>query len=143
MINPFSSHLGFLLRAAAKNRSRSLTRQLAPLGVSVTEASIVAIIERNPGVSQVEICRMLGMQRANMAPMVHSLTREGWIGIIKKDKRSQGLELTDKGRELAAASRAAFYDHEHGLAMAIPIEMRPFVVPILIALGDFEDGGAI
>jgi len=139
MINPLSSHLGFLLRVAAKTRSRNLTRQLVPFGVSVTEAAIVAVIDRNPGVSQVEICRMLGMQRANMAPIVHSLTRDGWIEIVMRDKRSQRLELTDKGKGLAAPIKTAFDDDERGLLKAIPLEMRSYVIPILVALANSED----
>ena len=69
-----------------------------------------------------------------MAPFVARLYRRGLIERRRVDGRSQALALTAAGRSLLAESRAVVDAYERALLRRVPRELRPMVVPILMAL---------
>lgn len=139
MNNPLADHPGFLLRGAARYWTTLLSRRLLPLNLSVTEASILMVIHHNPGISQVAIGRFLNVQRANMAPLVHSLLQHGWIHAFKVDGRTQGLGVTDEGKRLVGHIETVFGDHRRDILSAVPEDMRAFVIPLLSAMVTHEE----
>ncbi|HWU03622.1 MAG TPA: MarR family transcriptional regulator [Novosphingobium sp.] len=139
MDNPFEDYPGYLLRRAAGAKLAHLSRRLEPLGVLVTEASVIVMIAHNPGVSQAECGRLLAVQRTNMNPIVRRMIERGWIAVHKGRGRAQGLSMTPVGQELAAAIETVFVDHENWIMAAVPDALRPHVMPILRALRLAED----
>lgn len=99
-----------------------LVRDLEACGLKPVEASVLLLIDANPGVTQSEIGRVLGIQRANMAPMVASFDGRGLLRRKRLDGRSHGLEITSEGRVMAAKARAAMHAHDAMLLAAIPPE---------------------
>jgi DNA-binding MarR family transcriptional regulator len=140
-LHPFDAYPGYLLRRAARMRLSRLTMQLTPLALTVTQASILVMIGHNPGVSQVECGRRLGVQRANMNPMVRRMVDAGWIGIGKGQGRAQELTLTQGGQDLAQRVEAAFEEHEAWILSSVPDHLRAAVMPILRALCGIPDAG--
>jgi DNA-binding MarR family transcriptional regulator len=134
MENPLSSQIGFLLRNAAKEMSRNLASQLAPLGLSSSEAAVMVLILHNRGVIQSQLCKALGVKRANMAPLVQRLTRLGWIEGFRNDGRSLQLQLTETGMQLAKQAEVLLNRREDTLVAAVPADMGAYVFPILTAL---------
>ena len=138
MKNPFSHQCEFLLHVACREWSRSLARLLAPLNISASEARIMVLIMHNRGVIQSQLCKLLGAQPANMAPMVGRLTRQGWVDAFKRDGRSLQLQLTLEGQQLAVQVEALFSIHEGAIIHALPDELQEHVLPILTALSHPE-----
>jgi DNA-binding MarR family transcriptional regulator len=126
--NPLDSLLGYQLRRASAVMLADLAESLGDLGLRTTEASVILVIEANPGIIQSEVGKMLGIQRANMAPLAAHLTEQGWILRSRPDGRSQGLRLSEAGLDLAGKVRARISTHEARFACDLsPIEREELV----------------
>lgn len=143
MDNPLHEFPGYLLRRAAAARMAELSQRLAPLRLTVSEASVVAVIADNPGLSQTEVGRMLAIQRANMNPMVRRLSERGIVLMRQGNGRALGLTLSKEGRVVADAIVATFLDHEAGMMARVPEDLRPMVAPVLMALWAPRAGEAV
>lgn len=110
--NPLESLHGYQLRRASNAIMADLARGLEPLGLRPTEASILLLIDANPGITQSEIGRLLGIKRANMVPLSAALERRGLIRREQMDGRSHGLLTTAEGAATCDAARRIIEDHE-------------------------------
>ncbi|CAN5277372.1 hypothetical protein BH10PSE1_BH10PSE1_05310 [soil metagenome] len=79
-----------------------LAERLEALSLTTISLSVLLMIEANPGVTQSELARELGIKRANMAPLAAQFAERGLIDRQATDGRSHGLHLTLNGRSLAA-----------------------------------------
>lgn len=110
--NTVALSLGYQLRRAANAMIADLSRRLAPLDLTVTKGSVLMLIQSNPGITQIQISRALGIKRANMVPLISSLERQGLIYKTRVDGRSQGLKLTDEGEETVTRAARIVASHE-------------------------------
>lgn len=134
MENPLLGYPGYLLRRAASSRLAELARHLEPLGIGVTEASILTLIGRNPDVSQAECGRMLSIQRTNLNPTMRRLIDRGLVSSAKGAGRTQCLRLTQAGEELTRRIVDEFEAHEERIFAAVPEHLRPELLPLLRSL---------
>ena len=95
--DPMDNLLGYHLRRLSVVVMTDLTESLAPLQLRPAEASILLVIASNPGTTQSEVGRVLGIFRANMAPLVGALLKRGLIQRKAVDGRSQALRLSSAG----------------------------------------------
>ena len=133
-VDPLARLPGYLLRRASSATVAELNERLAPLGVRHADVALLMLIDGRSGLTQSEAGRILDIQRANMAPFVARLYRRGLIERRRVDGRSQALALTAAGRSLLAESRAVVDAYERALLRRVPTDLRPMVVPILMAL---------
>jgi DNA-binding MarR family transcriptional regulator len=105
--SPFDGLLGYQLRRASSAVMSDFAQALAPLDLRPSDASVLLLIAANPRATQSEIGRVLGIKRANMAPLVAALEKRELVERAPVDGRSQGLTLTDSGAEVARAVQAA------------------------------------
>lgn len=112
LANPHAGRLGYVLRRASAEIMSELGHALEAIGLRPVEASILTVIGANPGCIQSDIGRMLGIQRANMAPLISGLVRRDLIVKSKIDGRTQGLALTPLGGEKAREAEAAMSRNE-------------------------------
>jgi DNA-binding MarR family transcriptional regulator len=138
-IYPLRELPGYVLRRASSAMMGRLAERLAPLGLRHVEATILLLLNENPGMSQSALGRELGIKRANMTPLSAQMERHGWLIRTASDGRSLGLELSAAGKELAAKVHAVIYGYERELMSLVPEEHRAHLLPALIALWD-EDG---
>lgn len=103
---------GYQLRRASAVMMADLTERLAPSGLTVVEASLLWLVETRSGATQSEIGRTLGVQRANMVPLITKLSGRGLIKKTRVDGRSQGLSLTEAGRSQMEMVKAIIAAHE-------------------------------
>ena len=134
MDNPFLDYPGYLLRRAATSRLAQLAQYLEPLGVGVSEASILVLIGHNPGLSQAECGRALSIQRPNLNPIIRRFIERGLINASKGPGRIQYLHLSPAGQDLAASIHLEFQAHEARIYASVPEHLRAQLVPILRAL---------
>jgi DNA-binding MarR family transcriptional regulator len=98
--------LGYQLRRASSAVMSDFAQALAPLELRPSDASVLLLIASNPRATQSEIGRVLGIKRANMAPLVAALEKRELVERAPVDGRSQGLTLTAAGAEVAAVVRS-------------------------------------
>src|SRR5579863_3598390 len=99
-VDPLKSFPGYALRRASAASMATLTRELAPVKLRPSEATVLLVIESNPEITQAEIGQALDIAGANMAPLVGRLAERDLIERRPVDGRSQGLRLTESGRSL-------------------------------------------
>lgn len=89
-----------------------LTRRLEPVALTPVEASVILLIGGNQGLTQSAIGRALGIQRANMAPLVARLETRGLLARNPADGRSHTLSLTADGTSVHDAVMHITNEHE-------------------------------
>jgi len=112
LTDPMAHRLGYLLRRASSAMMADLGGALTPFGVSPVEATVLAVIGANPGCTQSDIARLLGIKRANMVPIVSRLGAEGLVEKTPMNGRSSALRLTAAGESRHRAVEAAMDRHE-------------------------------
>lgn len=110
--DPIASRLGYLLRRASLVMMADLGTGLAAIGLRPVEATILILVGANPGCIQSEIGRMLGIKRANMAPLISALSAKGYLDKSPVDGRSLALTLTEAGEAIRARADAIMDEHE-------------------------------
>ena len=134
MNNPLLDYPGYHLRRAASSRLAELGRHLDGLGLGVTEASILVLIDQNPDLSQADCGRLLSIQRPNLNPLIQKLIQRGLILAAKGQGRALKLRLTPAGHALTPDIIAEFQAHEARIYAAVPQRFRADLVAILRSL---------
>jgi len=134
MQDPLTNLAGYLLRRASNAALADLNARLARLNLRHADVAMLMLIESSPGITQSAAGRVLDIQRANMVPFVARLEGRGLIERRQVDRRSQGLELTRRGRVLLSRARGVVRAHEAALLKRVPRQLQPLVVPLLGAL---------
>lgn len=134
MDNPFVQYPGYLLRRASKSRLAQLAQHLEPLGVGVSEASILVLVGRNPGISQAECGRLLSVKRPNLNPIIRRFIERNLIISTKGQGRIQCLNLSESGGALAERITQEFEAQEARIYEAVPPHLRDELIPMLNAL---------
>ena len=90
------------LRPVLLKLARELRREVADLGVSGVQASLLASIKRQPGVSAAELAAQERMSAAGMSGHVDRLATAGLVrrDRVAGDRRRHALALTDEGEAL-------------------------------------------
>jgi DNA-binding MarR family transcriptional regulator len=88
------------------------TAALAPLGLKPAEAAVLYAVAAAPGLTQSDVGKMLGIQRANMAPLIAGLIQRGLVERDRVDGRSKALRLTAAGEAARIAAVEANHAHE-------------------------------
>jgi DNA-binding MarR family transcriptional regulator len=110
--SPVDGLLGYHLRRLSVLVMADFTEALAPLGLKPAEASVLYTVGAQAGLTQSDIGKILGIQRANMAPLIAGLMQRGLMERDRVDGRSQALRLSKQGEVARAAAWAANLAHE-------------------------------
>ena len=132
MRDPLPKFPGYALRRAANATAAELATRLGAVGLRQSDISVLLLVDANPGVTASAIGRQLGIERANMVPLLKRL--EGLIARVPIDGKSQGLELTAAGRARLAEGRAVVEAFEAELIARVPAAHRAHLLPALEAL---------
>ena len=134
MHDPLVAYPGYSLRRAANATAAELSALLAEIDLRQADASLLLLVEANPRITGSALGRQLDIQRANMVPLLKRLEDGGLIQRQPIDGKSQGLTLTDGGREKTAQARAIIETFEQGLLDRVPAAHRAHLLPALEAL---------
>lgn len=104
--------LGYMLRRASAVMMAGLGAALADMALRPVEGTILILVGENPGCIQSDIGRMLGIKRANMAPLVAGLAARGLLSKTPVDGRSLALALTAEGEAARRRVDATMDAHE-------------------------------
>jgi len=125
-IDPFDGLLGYHLRRLSVLVMADFAEALAPLGLKPAEASVLYTVAASSGLTQSDVGKLLGIQRANMAPLIAGLMQRGLIERDKVDGRSQALRLTPAGDAVRVAALTANQIHEERMfgTLSRPVRAR-------------------
>ncbi len=104
--------LGYHVRRLSVLVMADLSARLAPLGLKPADASVLFAIAAHGPITQSELGKLLGIQRANMTPLIAALDRRGFVQRDAVDGRSQALSLTEAGVAIHDQAWALTQAHE-------------------------------
>jgi len=136
--NPLEQRLGYQLRRASNAMMTDLATRLQALHLRIVEASVLVLIKANPAITQTEIGRSLGIQRANMVPLIAGLMERGLVNRQAADGRSHALSLTATGRSLTTKVEGVMQGHEDSFLAGLSQADRARLVRLLGAIRDRE-----
>lgn len=134
IVDPLKDLPGYALRRASAAVMAKLARRLAAVGLRPSEASVLLVIDSNPGVTQSQIGRLLDIARANMAPLTARLAARELIVREAAGGRSHGLTLSAPGRRLTQKAQRIVAQLEAELMERIPAAQRAAFLRTLKAL---------
>lgn len=107
-------HLGYFIRRAQVWVFQDFIRSLKSLDISPAQFSVLLVIDANPGLSQAELGRTLGIERARLVRLLHRLDKRGLTRRLQSsaDGRTHALRLTQKGQETSRRAQDLAAGHE-------------------------------
>jgi DNA-binding MarR family transcriptional regulator len=121
----FGLHVGLAHSAIIQD----FKRNFEPLQLTPKQTSLLWIADESPGIAQVDVARLLLVDRATMLGITNSLTRRGLIERRRSPNggRRIGLHLTAEGAEMLSQARRTVAKHEKGLKSRFtPEELEAF-----------------
>lgn len=135
---PLKHLLGYNIALAAVHTDRVFLEAIgAPLQLRQVEFTILLLIDANEEVTAKRLSAALALSAPNMSVVLDRLERRGLIKRVPSgaDKRALLLQLTAKGRTLAAqAARISQDMEEHVLSRLTPAE-RAMLLELLEKVG--------
>ncbi|MGZ6013473.1 MAG: MarR family winged helix-turn-helix transcriptional regulator [Caulobacteraceae bacterium] len=109
-----SSLLGFRVRRAETVMHRDFILSLKPCDLTQKHFSVLLLIRENPGISQIELCAVLGADPNTMIAFIDRLSDRGLVCRIRSavDRRKTELHPTDEGLQLLGQALALVAEHE-------------------------------
>ena len=94
--------VAYLIAQTRHKLVESVEKELAPLGLTHAQFVVVVQLANGMAATPAEFCRLLNYDSGAMTRLLDRIEEKGIIRRVRssKDRRSVGLELTDKGQEL-------------------------------------------
>lgn len=133
--------VGYYLRRVSLLDMNEFIAHFADVKLRPIPFSVLCMIDEHPGSTGADICRMLGLQRANMVPILADLDEDHLIERRAEtgDQRKQCLFLTEKGAANLAQWRARARAHESRLLSRLTAAERTSLRRILAKIWISDD----
>jgi len=99
----FHLSLSNLLTKAAREVTRRYQREVAPYGITASQAGLIFFLGKTGPTCQVSLARILHLDKTNVNAMVRKLESAGFL-VQEQDEtdgRRSRIALTSKGKQLA------------------------------------------
>ena len=106
--------VGYQLRRAQIETFQHFVSNLGAEGMRPGWFGLLIIVANNPGLSQTQLARALGVDASKMVAMIDRMEQSGWVARSrsKTDRRSHELHLTDAGAEMLERITPMVRDHD-------------------------------
>lgn len=133
--------IGYNLRRASLVDLQGATAALERAGTRVIPMCVLSTVVERPGVTSAEVCRLLGMQRANMVPILAELEAKGLVfrEADPLDQRVQKIFPTQDGLEQGMQWLTLLADHETKLLSRFSDRERQDLLRLLSKLWQEAD----
>ena len=93
---------GFLIRRAQQIAVSLFLEETGELGITNTQYGILMVLKDRPGIDQISLAKLLGLDRSTTGMVLGKLEKAGLIGrcIEKHDRRRRNLALTRAGENM-------------------------------------------
>lgn len=128
--------VGFRLRLAQIAMFEDFERALRPFDITPTRFGALALIDANPGLSQMQLAKAIRLDRSTLVTLLDHLEGRGLVRrqTSKTDKRSNELRLTDEGRKLLLRVKRRVLDHEKRMFGKLEADERARLARLLEAV---------
>lgn len=118
--------VGFWLRTAQEVAFRAFMLRVGEAGTPTFRYAILALIDVNPGLTQVALSRAIRRDTSSMTPALDDLVERGLVSRTRQehDRRSYALQLTPLGKKAMQQMRAGAEAHERELDRLVGHESR-------------------
>ncbi len=127
------AQIGYNLRRASALALNDFAVEFADAALRPVTYGMLVLIDERPGISAAELCRLLGMKSANMAPLLAELEERGLIERDghAQDKRVQVLALTKAAKAAMPAWRLKVRNHEDRFLQRLTKKERATLLRLL------------
>jgi DNA-binding MarR family transcriptional regulator len=138
-LDRLTRHLGYLARRLQRWIFKDFIQTLAPFDLRPAQYSVMTVIHANPGLTQMAIARVLGIERARLVHLIDSLEARDYVERVSSptDRRSHAIHLTRHGEIAFAKIRALAAEHEQHVVDRVGPETHK---ALLRLLADFANG---
>ena len=111
--HPLSDHVGFMLRRAQLSVFQDFQQRTEGFGLTPAGYSVLAILDRHPGMRQNKLTGLLALKPANCVTLINGLERRGLVlrEKVKVAGRAVALSLTGDGTALLAEVNVQVEEH--------------------------------
>lgn len=104
--------IGYSTRRASLVIVEAFMQRMAVHDLRPVSFTLLALIERNPGIMGSQLCALLKLQSSNLVAMIKQLRERGFVERHRhpSDVRAFGLYLTPAGRRFMAQAQATAMD---------------------------------
>ena len=95
---------GFLIRRAQQIAVSLFLDETGELGITNTQYGILMVLKERPGIDQISLAKLLGLDRSTTGMVLGKLEKAGLVGryIGTHDRRKRNLALTTEGQSMLA-----------------------------------------
>lgn len=125
--------IGFNLRIAHEASVRAYLRSVADTGTLAWRFAILALIDLNPGLTQVALARAVRRDTSSLTSVMDDMCNRGLVTRIRPDhdRRSYALRITPQGIRAMDALKANVRNHERELDRLFTREQRSSLIDML------------
>jgi DNA-binding MarR family transcriptional regulator len=136
------AQIGYNLRRASALALNDFAVEMAQAALRPVTYAMLALIDERPGIRAAELCRLLGMKSANIAPLLAELEERGLIerDDHAEDRRVQELSLTEAARDAMPAWRRQVRRHEDRFLHRLTSKERATLLRLLRLIWVDEQG---
>jgi DNA-binding MarR family transcriptional regulator len=132
---------GFLIRRAQQIAVSLFLEETGALGITSTQYGILIVLKHQPGIDQISLARLLGLDRSTTGMVLGKLEKAGHVGrcIGTHDRRRRNLALTRAGeRMLEQLAEPARRAQMHALSPFTTEERAMFLRLLEKFVGEFN-----
>jgi DNA-binding MarR family transcriptional regulator len=121
--------LNFRLRRIRNHLTERYRQETLRLGLRAGAFSVLALIEANPGISQIDVARFGGFDQTVLVGIIDDLEKRNWATRMRdpSDRRRHQIAVTDEGRAALDDMLARAIDNERPAREALSAsELRAF-----------------
>jgi DNA-binding MarR family transcriptional regulator len=125
--------LGYHLRRAQVAVFQDFAREMASFGVTPGQFGVLQVISANPGLSQSELAKAIGIDRSTVVGVIDRLEEQELVvrAPSPSDRRSHALQLSERASRIMAELEARVRGHEHRIAAALSPRERTRLIELL------------
>jgi len=140
-LGPLPELIGYVLRRAQLVVFQDFFAAFAPFDIRPAQFSVLAVIERNPGLTQSQVAEALGIKRTNFVGMLDALEKRGLAERRQaRDRRSYALYLTADGAALMRKLKPVLKAHESRMIARVGEDGRETLITLLHAIANGTAG---
>ena len=127
------AQIGYNLKRASAFALNDFAVELIEAGLRPVTYGMLALIDERPGIRAAELCRLLGMKSANMAPLLAELEERGLVerDDHAEDRRVRVLTLTPVARQAMPGWRRQVRRHEDRFLQRLTKKERATLLRLL------------
>ena len=105
-LEPLGQRVAFALERLAAVLRENAWQEAVPQGLTPTQAEILSLLGRHPGMALKELASRLGVRPPTASDAVKVLVEKGWVekGRHPDDRRALWLRLTSAGRQRSSST---------------------------------------